>query len=163
MRESRDSDALLSYGFYPASCPLALLEIPLGCFGAVVLASFMLYVEDEVSIDFEECIGSRILNFSSLSLTYLMGSITSIYCSCFLPGQKLMNHSPRKGCCFPNPLMSELQELKDSAARIDIFWSGSSETVEQAKTDHQKGCADADGVSELHAAVFFPHPFCVSS
>ena len=52
--------------------------------------------------------------------------------------------------------MSDLQELKDSAARIDIFWSGSSETVEQANTDHQKGCADADGVSELHAAVFFP-------
>jgi hypothetical protein len=56
--------------------------------------------------------------------------------------------------------MSDLQELKDGAARIDIFWSGSSETVEQAKTDHQKGCADADGVSELHAAVFSPPFLC---
>jgi hypothetical protein len=34
------------------------------------------------------------------------------------------------------------------------------ETVEQAKTDHQKGCADADGVSELHAAVFSPPFLC---
>ena len=39
VRESRDSDALSSYGFYPASCPLALLVIPLSCFGAAVLFS----------------------------------------------------------------------------------------------------------------------------
>jgi len=61
--------------------------------------------------------------------------------------------------------MSDWQELKDSAAGIDIYWSGSSETVEQAKTDHRKGCADADGVSELHAAAFFFSPplFCFVS
>ena len=56
-------DALLSYGFYLASRPLALLGIPLSCFGAAVLADFMLYVEDEVSFDFGQCIGSRILSF----------------------------------------------------------------------------------------------------
>jgi hypothetical protein len=39
----------------------------------------MLYVEDEVSFDFEECIGSRVLSYFFLVADiYLMGSITAI-------------------------------------------------------------------------------------
>ena len=70
------------------SACFALEVFKLSCFGAVVLACFMLYVEDGVSFDFEECIGSRILSFF-----FLVADISDGKYNCHIAASFLVKNS----------------------------------------------------------------------